>query len=386
MATTKSGVPLSTTARISAEDTADGGVFSPAKPKSHSIATTTVISQPAREALEVASENSPAVRAAPRGHASPTSRLPKASVASPLTSRISPLVSALPRTVVASAEQRQSHRAPDGFGASLKPAMQPIHRGPPIRPNGNGHRDTVSVAINDIRHDDPDRSVDALKTMQGLLENEPNAFLNNVRTLTDTLLDEMERAFTPLENLLDSRYFRLVKHLIQTFSHFSSNQDLMRRLTYDDVYAILSALTLRLVQLDRMGGTIAELGRFINMILVQTLATPPRLLVFQVMFRLLLNLSREFSAENVQQDAEEAAHADLVLKCLWKRYRILDDDLKNARVKPGPLLAVLEEFMQGVGPSEYRRRKTEGIALGDMPLRTVKTIIQRIISEPNQLS
>ena len=55
-------------------------------------------------------------------------------------------------------------------------------------------------------------------------------------------------------------------------------------------------------------------------------------------------------------------------------------------MKPGPLLAVLEEFMQGVGPSEYRRRKMEGIALGDMPLRTVKTIIQRILSEPIRLS
>ena len=262
--------------------------------------------------------------------------------------------------------------------------MQPLHRGfASAQPSTNGHDqgDNVISAINDIRHDDPDRSVEALKVMQNLLANEPDSFIDNVQTLADALLDEMDRAFTPNENLLDPRFFRLVKHLIQTFSGFSSNQDLMRRLSYDDVYTLLSGMSLRLVQADRMGGSIQELAKFINMILVQTLSTPDRLLVFKAMFRLFLSLSKDFSTRQVSPESESVAHADLVLKCLWKRCKILDDDLRSGRVKPGPLLSVLEEFMQGVSPSEYRRRASEGVALGDMPLRTVKTIIQRILGE-----
>ncbi len=280
-------------------------------------------------------------------------------------------------------------RPSEVYGAITKPSMQPLTRGLATRPlsNGhtNGHHDRVTAAINDIRHDHPNRSVDALKHLQVLLADEPDSFLDNVQTITDALVDEMERAFTPPDNLLDPRCFRLVKHLIQTFSGFSENQNLMRRLSYSDIYSMLFGLSLRLVQADRMGGTISELVKFMNMILVQLLATPDRLLVFTVMFRLFLSLSKDFFVDRVQPETEVAAHADLVLKCLWKRCKILDDDLRSGRLKPGPMMAVIEEFLQAVGPAEYRRRAAKGVALGDMPLRTVKTIIQRIISECRQL-
>ena len=161
--------------------------------------------------------------------------------------------------------------------------------------------------------------MDALKQLQLLLTNEPTAFTDNVRTLADALTDQMDRAFSPPENLSDPRYFRLVKHLVQTFSGLSSSQDLMRRLSYDDIYSTLSCLSLHLVQSDRMGGSTSEMAKFINMILVQCLSTPDRLLVFEAMFKILGTLTHDFSTHPVSPDSERAAHADLVLKCLWKR-------------------------------------------------------------------
>lgn len=235
--------------------------------------------------------------------------------------------------------------------------------------------------ISDITHDDPSRSVEALKQIQYMLDSDPEAFNSNVHTLADTLMDEMDRAFTPPETLLDARYFRLVKHLIQAFSGFSSNQELMRRLKYDDIYTMLSGLSLHLIQADRMGGNIKEFVQFINMIVIQILATPDRLLVFKAMFRLIYNLTKDFSTNQTQPNEEIAAHADLVMRCLWKRCKVLDDDLRSGRLQPGPLLGVLEEFMRGVPPTEYRKRSAQGIALGDMPLRTVKTILQRVVGE-----
>lgn len=214
-----------------------------------------------------------------------------------------------------------------------------------------------------------------------MLSATPEAFFDNVQTIVDTLMDEMDRAFTPPENLRDPQIFRLVKHLIQSFSGISSNPELMRRLSYDDVYSLLSGLSFRLVQADRIGGHVADLSKFINLIVIQTLATPDRLLVFKAMFRLLGDLTKDFAINRTKPDEEIAAHADLVLKCLWKRCKILDDDLKSGRLNPGKLLGVLEEFMERVSPTEWRRRANEGIAMADLPLRTVKTIIQRTIGK-----
>lgn len=210
--------------------------------------------------------------------------------------------------------------------------------------------------------------------------------MDNVRTFVDTLMDEMDRAFTPPENLHDPQIFRLVKHLIQSFSGISSSQELMRRLSYDDIYSLLSGLSFRLIQADRIGGHIADLSKFINLIVIQTLATPDRLLVFKAMFKLLHVLTKDFAINRTREGEEIASHADLVLKCLWKRCKILDDDFKSGRLNPGKLLGVLEEFMQGTSPTEWRRRANDKIALADMPLRTLKTIIQRTISECDVLS
>ena len=247
--------------------------------------------------------------------------------------------------------------------------------------NNRASYDPIAAAIEAIRHDDPDRSVDALKQLQVMLDQDSHAFMDSAQTLADALLDQLDLAFTPPENLHEARYFRLVKHILQACSQFSSNQDLMRRLTYDDIYAMLSGLTLHLIQADRMGGIIGDMTQFMNMILIQTLATPDRLMVFKAMFRLLLSITQDFSTLQVQPDSEAAAHGDLVLKCLWKRCKILDDDLRSGRLRPGPLICVLEEFVQGVSPAAWRRRKDANIALGDMPLRTIKTILQKVVGE-----
>lgn len=332
-------------------------------------------------------ENSP--KPVSKAIPSPTIKLTRTTTDSPSQSRTIQPPSGLsrPSAVPASRLQRPS----DVFGgdnsnaeAPARPtALQPLGRPPAARHSASSRSSGPSVieAINDIRHDDLDRCVDALKTIQSMLNANPDSFVDNVETLADTLMDEMEFAFTPPENLNNPRFFRVVKHLIQSFSGLSSNQTLMRRMSYEQLYTVLNCFSFRLVQADRMGGTIQELSRFINLILVQCLSTPDRLLVFQVMFRLLLDLTHDFSVTQPSPESERAAHADLVIKCLWKRCKILEDDFRSGRLKPGPILAVLEEFLQDVGPKEYRKRAQQGIALGDMPLRTVKTIIQRLLGE-----
>ncbi|KAK8854575.1 hypothetical protein IAR55_003314 [Kwoniella newhampshirensis] len=371
MATSKSGLAAPPTAKVSADALA-GDAASPRVKRAVGLPSPRINQMPRAEAPAVDSPK-------PAGKtASLSTRVPQSRTDSPAQRRAP---TGLPRAGIVAPSGHSLQRPTDVFGGRSA-ALQPLNRGPLPRAtqsNGHGHKQDVVTAINEIRHDDLDRCVDALKVIQHMLSATPDLFTDNVGTLADTLIDEMESAFTPPDNLRDPQYFRVVKHLIQSFSGLSSCQDLMRQLSYEQLYAVFSCLSIRLVQADRMGGSIQDMSRFINLVLVQCLSTPDRLLVFQVMFRLLLDLTRDFSTTRPDPESERSAHADLVIKCLWKRCKILDDDFRSGRLKPGPVLEVLEEFMRAVPPQEYRKRAAMGIALGDMPLRTVKTMIQRLL-------
>ena len=324
----------------------------------------------------------------PRGLPAASGSKPRSAIPSPAPKKTA--MSALPRTAP------QSQQTPSDAFAPSKPALQPLRKSsgptaplplppqlPPLLPT-NGHappQNDVLIAIDAIRQDDVDSSVDALKTLQDHLLNNSEAFRSCTSTLVDTLCDELDRVFNPPTNLLDLSKFRLVKHLLQATNNLSANQDLMRRLKYADIYTLIYCLSLRLVQADRLGGAPKELAGFMNQIMIQIMSMAERDLVFKVMFRLLVDLSGDFSQTRPEHDSEVVAHADLVLKCLWKRCRVIDDDLRHGRVQPGTMLNILEDFTQAVNPMEYRKREAEGVALGELPLRTIKTIMQRIISE-----
>lgn len=246
----------------------------------------------------------------------------------------------------------------------------------------NGHPfDPVTAVINDVQQGDVDRSVIALKRIQAMLNDTPHFFEDSVQTLTDTLVDSLDRAFTPPEAIREADTFRLVKHLLQSFSAIAHNNSLVQRLGFDDIYAQLASLSLHLVQADRLGGDAAQLAKYFNLVIIQSMSLPERLLVFRVMFGLLYDVTKDFAINKVDPDGELAAHADLILKCMWKRCKVIDEDFKTGKMEPGKVLRVLEEFLNKIEPKEWRRRAQEGVALGELPLRTVKTILQRMASE-----
>lgn len=241
--------------------------------------------------------------------------------------------------------------------------------------------DAVSAAINDIRQEDPNRAVDALKHLQALLYDTPHFFEDSVETLVDVLLDEFDREFTPPEQILEPDHFRVVKHIIQSFSGIACVPSLIRRLSVDSLYALLASITHRLVQCDRLGGDCLGLGKFMNLIIVQALSTPDRYVVYKAMFRLLHDLTKNFIVDRVKAEDEIAIHADLVLKCLWKRCKVVDEDFKSGRVEVGKLLAIIEDFLESIGPQEWNKREKNNVPMGSLPLRTIKTVLQRTISE-----
>lgn len=73
--------------------------------------------------------------------------------------------------------------------------------------------------------------------------------------------------------------------------------------------------------------------------------------------------------------------AELVLKCVWKLARNIPQDLADAVLDPVELFPAVEHFLQSVPPNEWRARATNKVPCGDMPLRTIKVIIQHVVGE-----
>jgi cytoskeleton-associated protein 5 len=73
--------------------------------------------------------------------------------------------------------------------------------------------------------------------------------------------------------------------------------------------------------------------------------------------------------------------AELVLKCIWKLARNIPQDLTDLKLDPVELFPAIEHFLQTVPPNEWRARATNRVPCGDMPLRTVKVIIQHVVGK-----
>ena len=100
---------------------------------------------------------------------------------------------------------------------------------------------------------------------------------------------------------------------------------------------------------------------------------------YSALFALLLQIVKPFPANGTPAESKEAKIAELVLKCIWKLARNMPQDLEKQTLDPIELFPAIEHFLQAVPPNEWRARATNKVPCGDMPLRTIKGIIQHVV-------
>ncbi|KAG7452548.1 microtubule associated protein [Guyanagaster necrorhizus] len=248
----------------------------------------------------------------------------------------------------------------------------------------------ITVTISSILSSDPSRSVDALKKVQRILSSGPDAapfsaqyreLAEHVEGLIETITLQMAHIFERPDDLILDENFRLAKHLIQTLNNFCDHSFLAESLTVDILTSLLEELTLRLLETDDSYiKKIKDLSRFINMIILRLFATGRRMSIFRALFNLLLQVVKPFPSNGTTPDSREAKVAELVLKCIWKLARNIPQDLSEHKLDPVELFPAIEHFLQSVPPNEWRARSTNKVPCGDMPLRTVKVIIQHVVA------
>ncbi|KAH9180770.1 armadillo-type protein [Lactarius sanguifluus] len=253
----------------------------------------------------------------------------------------------------------------------------------PDAPPDSGNN--LTLTISSILSSDSDRSVDALKKVQKILQLGPDGgpsspqyrdLAEHTEGLIETVTLQVSHAFDKPEDNI-----RLAKHLIQTLNAFCDNPLLAESLTVDILTTLFEELALRLLQTDdSQDKEVKNLSRFINMIMLRLFSTGRRITVFRALFTLLLQIVRPFPANGTPTDSQEAKVAELVLKCIWKLARNIPQDLTDLKLDPVELFPAIEHFLQTVPPNEWRARATNRVPCGDMPLRTLKVVIQHVVA------
>ncbi|KAG7092429.1 hypothetical protein E1B28_008785 [Marasmius oreades] len=245
----------------------------------------------------------------------------------------------------------------------------------------------ITLTISSILSSDPIRSVDALKKVQSILNTgasggpQYSELAEHTEGLIETITLQMAHIFERPEALAHDENFRLAKHLIQTLNNFCDHPVLAESLTVDILTALLEELTLRLLETDDSSvKQVKDLSRFINMIILRMFAMGRRMSIFRALFALLLQIVKPFIHNGVTTESKEAKVAELVLKCVWKLARSIPQDLTEQKLDPVELFPTIEHFLQSVPPNDWRARATNKIPCGDMPLRTIKVIIQHVVA------
>ncbi|OCH95523.1 ARM repeat-containing protein [Obba rivulosa] len=385
------------------------------RPNSPAVAPPSRLARPTSPAHTVRS-SSPAPSSIGRP-TSPSSRLGKSPGPSQLPGRASPSGLARPKTFLPSrlGQPKTRLNGPSATYTSAPAASTSSyelsqHEEPPMRtvnasrasiqeyeedlqdiePPPSASSNDITVTISSILSNDPARSVEALKKIQKVLEigpdNGPSSpeyrdLAEHTEGLIETITLQMAHVFERPQDLTVQENFRLAKHLIQTLNAFCDHTFLAESLTVDILTSLLEELTLRLLQTDNNpDNRIKDLSRFINMIILRLFATGRRMSIFRALFALLLQIVKPFPSNGTPPDSQDAKVAELVLKCVWKLARNIPQDLEKQVLDPVELFPSVEHFLQSIPPNEWRARATNKVPCGDMPLRTIKVIIQHVVA------
>lgn len=241
---------------------------------------------------------------------------------------------------------------------------------------------TVDQAINLVVSNDIEQSVLALKHVEAFIREEEPELIQHVDQLAIVLSKQMQRAFSSDSGAFGNE--RLKKHLlVVSTSLFDKNrvwEDGRTLGSYLSRSALIPLLTVLLQQLihstSRTDDPAAQNeSKFLNVIVLRCFSACNLNLLYGACLQMLTEATEDLRELEGEVLETRSKFSELLVKCLWKIAKRLEDSLAQHQVEPQQLFADVESFLQAIAPSEWRKRAQDGVPLADLPLRTVKIIL-----------
>ncbi|EFP78682.1 uncharacterized protein PGTG_04638 [Puccinia graminis f. sp. tritici CRL 75-36-700-3] len=268
---------------------------------------------------------------------------------------------------------------------SLRPSTSQAQRMAPAASTDS----VVSNAVNhpgvigEILSSDDIRSTDALKSVQADIAEQPDTLISTADAIVDVISTQMKISFENLDASTPPMKLRLCKHLMQTLSTLFDRSQLATAVSKESLVGILAQLTQRLQETADNSSSehITSLSKVLNMVLIRIFHNADRSACFGALFTVLRMTTIDMrEIEDESELGHRAKYAELVMKCLWKVSKTAKESLEDGTLDVSILLRDIDEFLVSIPPAEWRRRANDNVPLADMPLRTVKTILQQVVT------
>ncbi|SGZ22076.1 BQ5605_C022g09426 [Microbotryum silenes-dioicae] len=240
----------------------------------------------------------------------------------------------------------------------------------------------IALLIDAIETEDLAKCANVLKRVQTEIATNYDALLPQADALIDAITLQMALGFEDLHKDSSHAKLRLCKHLMQTLSSFFDHRTLGQAISTPALTSLLAELTGRLLDTADSSGSdaIASLSKVLNMVLIRIFHHSDQTVCVSSLFTVLQDATIDLRELKGSELEARAKYAELVMKCLWKVSKTVKESLESRALSAPRLLRDINQFLTTTPPAEWRRRAADNIPLADMPLRTVKTILQQVVS------
>ncbi|GAA5971652.1 hypothetical protein JCM11641_000672 [Rhodosporidiobolus odoratus] len=240
----------------------------------------------------------------------------------------------------------------------------------------------LASLIDALETDDYTTCADVLKLVTREITKNSEHVLLHADQLIDAITARMELGFTNLGAGTAPAQLRLCKHLMQTLSAFFDKRTLSQQVSRLPLTGLLADLTGRLLDTadNPASEPIQSLSKVLNMVLIRIFHNSDQNVCFGALLTVLQDATVDLREVRGEELTDRAKYAELVMKCLWKVSKTVKESLESKQLLAPRLLSDINQFLVMIPPAEWRRRSADSVPLADMPLRTVKTILQQVVS------
>lgn len=224
----------------------------------------------------------------------------------------------------------------------------------------------ITHVLNAISSLDCNESVEAIRQVEKLLQNQPILLEKHVDELTTICLLKIQHCFYLEESYIQTR---LCRHLVNVLMDLFQNQ-ISKHLSCQvmlDLIRCLLSLMLDPILCSKLNGP--SLVKALNMVMVRVLERTEPNKIFSVLFKLLTD-----SMVNLQE-TQQIKFAELSMKCLWKVIRLLNQYITENSLNVSLLIQDIHSFLIFLHLANLRESP-----LKDIPIRTIKTILSELVN------
>ncbi|OAD02874.1 hypothetical protein MUCCIDRAFT_142534 [Mucor lusitanicus CBS 277.49] len=239
--------------------------------------------------------------------------------------------------------------------------------------------DMVDYIITQITNGDPQPSIEALKNLDKFLSHNPEAILPDIEALINAITLQVRIAYSSVDPRQPATT-RLCKHLVNALVMLFSNRDLACAVPQISLNHLLQELSHRLLDQKMLAlESGPQLSKALNVAMVKVLENSARNVTFSALLSILAQCSAVLRPGD-SPTAKDTKYTELIMKCLWKLAKTVQDNLRTGMLNPDELLFEINNFFINTPPPEWKRRASEKVPLGEMPLRTVKTLLLELVN------